>query len=263
MSTARILESASALAFLASHPTEALDRLQSKVEHARDRRVRRPALYEADPDSERRLHELIGAPFTCPAAAEFGAVWSGLEKSLTTSSSFVGEWVHDADPGLARIGWCVVRHLRPAKIVETGVARGVTTRILLEALERNGEGGRLWSVDLPLLRTRWHDQTAAAVPPDRRSRWAYVRGSSRRRLPSLLSQLGEIDVFLHDSAHTESNMRYEFETAWPALRAGGVLLSHDITMNAAFSDFAAGVPAEPLFARYPDSRGLVGVLVKP
>jgi hypothetical protein len=262
MSTGRISETSRALAFLAAHPTEAVDRVLSKVEHARDRRVHRSGVYEASPDSERRLHELIGAPFPCPVAGELEAVWGRLGESLATSSSFVGEWIHDADPGLARIAWCIVRHLRPGKIVETGVARGITSQVLLEALERNGEG-RLWSVDLPLLRSRWHDQTAAAVPSDRRSRWTYVRGSSRRRLGRLLSELGEIDVFLHDSAHTEANMRSEFETAWPALRGGGVLLSHDITMNAAFSDFAATVPAEPLFAHYGESRGMVGVLVKP
>jgi len=262
MSTPPSYETSRALAFLATHPAEALDRLLSKVEHARDRRVRRSAVYEATPDSERRLHQLIGAPFPCSAADEFEAVWGGLAESLAASSSFVGEWIHDADPGLTRIAWCVVRHLQPAKIVETGVARGITSRILLEALERSG-GGRLWSVDLPLLRSRWHDQTAAAVPSDRRARWTYVRGSSRRRLPNLLAELGAIDLFLHDSAHTEANMRYEFETGWAALRSGGVLLSHDITMNAAFSDFAAAVPAEPLFAQYDESRGMVGVLVKP
>jgi predicted O-methyltransferase YrrM len=262
MTASRLKDTARAVAFLAGHPGEALDRLRSKVEHSRDRREPRSASYVPAPDSDRRLHELIGAPFPCPEQADFDAVWSNLERSLATSSSFVGEWVHDADPGLARLAWCVVRHRRPEKIVETGVARGITSRILLEALERNG-AGRLWSIDLPMLRSRWHEQTAAAVPADRRSRWTYIRGSSRRQLPRLLSELGEIDLFLHDSAHTESNMRYEFETAWPALRSGGILLSHDITMNAAFADFAATAPAEPLYARYDDSRGLVGMLVKP
>jgi hypothetical protein len=38
-------------------------------------------------------------------------------------------------------------------LVETGVAHGITSRFVLEALQRNG-GGRLWSIDVPpLLRT--------------------------------------------------------------------------------------------------------------
>jgi len=141
------------------------------------------------------------------------------------------------------------------------VARGVTTRIQLEALERNGEG-RLWSIDLPYLRSAWYDQTAVAVPPSSRSRWTYVRGSSRRRLPKLLAELGQIDLFLHDGSHTESNMRFEFETAWPTLRPGGALVSHDITWNAAFARFASSVPSDPLSARYEGGTSMVGVLVK-
>jgi len=262
MSAVRVQDTARAIAYLAAHPGEAIDRFRSKIEHSRDPQERRSADYSPSLDGERRLHELLDTPVPCPAAEEFEAVWSNLEQSLAGSSSYVGEWVHDADPGMGRIVWCVVRHLRPEKVVETGVARGITSRILLDALDRNGTGG-LWSVDLPMLRSRWHEQTAAAVPLDRRSRWTYVRGSSRRRLAGLLADLGEIDLFIHDSAHTQSNMRYEFETAWPALRSGGVLVSHDITMNAAFHDFAAAAPGEPLFVRYPDGRGLVGVLVKP
>jgi hypothetical protein len=39
-------------------------------------------------------------------------------------------------------------HLRPDTVVETGVAHGVTSRVIREGLERN-RSGHLWSVDLP------------------------------------------------------------------------------------------------------------------
>jgi cephalosporin hydroxylase len=41
-----------------------------------------------------------------------------------------------------------VLHSRPDVVIETGVAHGVTSRIVQEALNRNGSG-HLWSVDLP------------------------------------------------------------------------------------------------------------------
>jgi predicted O-methyltransferase YrrM len=251
------------LRLAARDPAEALDRVRSKLEHRIDRRTPRPepGTYEVSRDFDRRLHERLGAPFPCEAAAEFAGTWSELDESLAASSSFIGAWVHDADENLARTVWCLVRHLRPQRVVETGVARGITTRVLLEALDRNGDG-RLWSVDLPLLRTPWHDQTAAAVPESLHPRWTYVRGSSRRRLPGLLAELGEIDVFVHDSAHTQANMRFEFESAWSALRPGGALVSHDVQGNAAFADFAAATSQEPLYARYDEGPGLVGILVQ-
>jgi len=49
--------------------------------------------------------------------------------------------------------------------------------------------------------------------------------------------VGEIDIFLHDSDHSYQNMLWEFQTAWKYLKAGGLLLSHNIDANDAFSDF--------------------------
>jgi hypothetical protein len=54
-------------------------------------------------------------------------------------------------------------------------------------------------------------------------------------------------------------MRFEFETAWRALRPGGVLVSHDIVANEAFSHFADAVDGEALQAQ---GTGLVGVVFK-
>jgi hypothetical protein len=65
---------------------------------------------------------------------------------------------------MARTAWTVVRHLRPERVVETGVARGVTTAVLLQAMERNGYGA-LWSIDLPDLRLS--HGVAAYRPPYR------------------------------------------------------------------------------------------------
>jgi predicted O-methyltransferase YrrM len=261
--TIRAAATMRALRVLARDPAEAVDRLRTKVEHRADRRLSAPAAgsYDATEDFDAKLHQRLGAPVPCPAAAEFEDEWRALEDAFAESSSFVGDWDHDADPGMARIVWCAARHLRPERVIETGVARGITSRMILRALERNGSG-RLWSIDLPFLRTSWYDETAAAVPDSLRSRWTYVRGSSRRRLPGLLAELGPLDLFVHDSAHTEANMRFEFQTAWSALRPGGVLVSHDVEMTSAFAEFATTVSDEPLLARENPSSGLVGVLVK-
>jgi len=63
---------------------------------------------------------------------------------------------------LVRAIWCLTRHLRPKTVVETGVAHGVTSRCILEALTRSGDG-RLWSIDLPPLERDWRKQVGMAV----------------------------------------------------------------------------------------------------
>ena len=74
--------------------------------------------------------------------------------------SFKG-W-NDGDAGFVRAIWLLVRCLRPRHVVETGVAHGLTSRFILEALEKNGDG-HLWSIDRPPMEREWKAQIGIAV----------------------------------------------------------------------------------------------------
>jgi len=202
--------------------------------------------YVIDDAWDEHLHGLLGAPWPCPEDAAFEKLWSEIAQGLAASSLELGRFSYgqfsDADPSLARAAWCTVRHLMPLVVVETGVAKGITSRVVLEALERNGRG-HLWSIDLPhLFEPSIHVQTGAAVPPALRHRWTYVHGSSRRRLPGLLRELGAVEIFVHDSLHTVRNMRFEMDYAWRALGPGGVMIVDDV-YNQAFREFVEDTSA--------------------
>jgi hypothetical protein len=178
---------------------------------------------------------------------------------------------NDGDEGFVRALWCLTRHLKPDRIVETGVAHGMTSRFLLEALERNGKG-KLFSIDLPPLERAWKKQVGVAVGDRFANRWTYIKGSSRRRLPALLSELGQIDLFVHDSLHSEHNVRFEMDLAWAALRPGGALVVDDVDANWGFQSFLEFLPdqefmiceAEPLrpdLRRF-NAKGLFGIILK-
>lgn len=188
-------------------------------------------------DWRAELHDLLGVAWPCAGCDEFAAqVWPAVRGRIGAPPQ--GRDAHDGDANLAHAAWAVSRHLRPAVVVETGVARGMTSAAILSALQSN-RTGRLYSVDLPPLSRGWAEQSGIAVQPELRSRWTYVRGSTRRRLPPLLAGLGAIDVFVHDSLHTSATMTFEFRCAWEALRAGGVMISDDIDDNVAFEAFVA------------------------
>ena len=75
------------------------------------------------------------------------------------------------------------------------------------------------------------------IPHYLRHRWHLILGKSSEKLAPLFKNVVEIDIFLHDSDHSYQNMLWEFQTAWTYLKAGGLLLSHNIDYNDAFSDF--------------------------
>jgi hypothetical protein len=221
----------------------------------------------AEQDWERRLHELIGAPWPCAETDAFVSAWAGAVDTMAQHGLRVGRRNYgdddDADPGLARALWCLVLHLHPEHVVETGVAHGLSSRIILEALKRAGDG-RLSSIDLPpmtILERR--AEVGVAVPEVLGERWTYHEGASRRRLPPLLRQLGQIELFFHDSLHSTRNVRWELTTAWRALRPGGVLVVDDVDFNWGFEQFLqTGEDRRPLWCMADDGQRLFAVARK-
>jgi predicted O-methyltransferase YrrM len=250
-----------------AQPYEALERTLERLAEWRDERG---AAWRYDPaeDWEEQVHRLIGAPWPCRQPDDFDQVWQSLLDDLAARHLQVGRGAFggwdDGDARLVRIAWCLTRHLRPERVLETGVARGLTTRALLEALNRN-ESGHLWSIDLPpLLEEDLARQTAAAVPERLYDRWTLHRGSSRRVLPQLVGEIGQIDLFIHDSMHTTRNLRFELERVWPALAPGGVALIDDVEKNTATGEFLEAHPQTKSVIWASDDREvLIGCLVKP
>lgn len=170
---------------------------------------------------------------------------------------------HNGDLALARFCYAAARTLRPDSIIETGVCYGVTSAFLLAALQRNHRGS-LHSIDLPPLGRDADRFVGWAIPDDSlKARWQLHRGASRRVLRTLVEQVGQVDLFVHDSLHTYGNMRMEFDLVWPRLRPGGVLISDDIEGNDAFRELTERYDvAFYAVLRELEKESLLGVAVK-
>ena len=143
-----------------------------------------------------------------------------------------------------------VRLARPEAVVETGVAHGSSSTVILDALQKN-QKGRLYSVDLPLVAgengqraslttVQSLDQVGWLVPDALRGRWSLTLGDSLVQLPNMVQNISSLDIFFHDSLHSYEHMMEEFRMVWPHLKKKGFLLSDDIFVekHAAIYDFA-------------------------
>jgi hypothetical protein len=93
------------------------------------------ALYGPVEDWAERLHAALEVPLPCRVAQSFGPVWGRVVADLTEAGARLGTasyggW-NDGDRSLAEAIWCLVAHLRPGTLVETGVAHGLTSRVIL------------------------------------------------------------------------------------------------------------------------------------
>ena len=181
-------------------------------------------------------------------------------------------WLPPADPDdplsiwnareeLLRMVGAIVKLMRPAVMVETGVALGFTTATVLRVMAEAGEG-KLYSVDLPALQHNPDESVGRAVPSELRDRWHLELGDSRKKLEPLCARVAPLDIFLHDALHTYSSQLREYRTAWPFIRCGGLLLSDDVN-NPAFVEFAHEVGARPHLVAGPSRGDAVGLLRKP
>ena len=179
----------------------------------------------AGPNGVRYLDEV--KPF-------YKKIVADLSRENTPLSSTLRPW------GIPLI-YAIVRAKRPKSVVETGVASGISSAFILEALEKNAQG-TLCSIDLPnsLLLPR-HKSTGWIIPLQLRTRWKLIIGDSRTHLLPLLGELGTIDMFLHDSEHTYSTMYHEFQKSWEHLRIGGILICDDWWQTDALPNFAKNV----------------------
>ena len=144
--------------------------------------------------------------------------------------------------------YALIRAIRPELVVETGVAYGKSSALILCAMEHN-QKGRLFSVDLPNdkrrtladgARTNTGNYDAGWLVPDYlKKRWDLNLGDARKILPGLLSNVKRIDVFLHDSLHTYEHVEFELNTVFPRLRNGSLVMCVNINLEAgsAFNDF--------------------------
>jgi len=139
--------------------------------------------------------------------------------------------------------YTMIRILKPEIVIETGVFEGHSSLSILSALKENNKGF-LYSIDLPSPDLPSGKVPGWMVPEHLRKRWDLRAGKSSDLLPTLLEEVKEVDIFLHDSEHSYENMCWEYKTAWTHIKTGGLLLSHDVSQNAAFKDFAKHVSEE-------------------
>jgi predicted O-methyltransferase YrrM len=230
---------------LPRRPREFRDRVAGYADLGLERLSRGSPAYETTSwqgllgDIEERLGRLTEI-LDEPALREVEGDTRRLLEDIRTRDPFSPRWA--ADSRFARLGYLLCRLTSPSVVLETGVAYGVSSVFILKGLEVNGRG-TLHSVDLPPLRSEYEKSWGIAIPEALRERWRLHRGSSTSVLTPLLEEIRTVDLFVHDSLHTRRNMRREFDTVWPHLRKGGLLLADDVERNHAFGELQHKNPA--------------------
>lgn len=158
----------------------------------------------------------------------------------------------NAEENLCILLFSLIRTNKPKIVVETGVANGVTTRVMMSALSEYG--GELHSFDI---------LAASSKVYSGNGKWKFhllSRAGTAKDFINQMSDLPEVDLWVHDSNHGSTWQEFEYRLAVSKLSRNGFLVSDDIDASPAWAKVSNDVLESP-WAIF-DSRKIIGIAAK-
>lgn len=121
-----------------------------------------------------------------------------------------------------------ITKIKPQVIVETGVANGVTTRVIQAAIESSDV--EFHSIDTNI--------NCATINVESKN-WTFhhLKGNNlKKAIQSTLKSVPQVDLWIHDSDHSYLWQTFEYELALKKLNSGGVLISDDVDFSQAWGE---------------------------
>lgn len=149
--------------------------------------------------------------------------------------------------------YSLVRHLKPNLVVETGVADGQSTFLILSALRDNGKGELVSfdiSRDVGALSRHVNDPA-----------WQFKLLPFKGRMDAFRQALDDmelIDIYLHDSDHRYRWMAYELKAALERMSKPGLMVCDDADANYSFLEMCEQSDVSPMFLL--EERKVLGIL---
>jgi hypothetical protein len=146
------------------------------------------------------------------------------EMNVELSRTGFFDQIYDLGPGLSLILFHLLLKSRPNKIIETGVAAGASSNIILYCLDFN-KNGALVSVDIT-------PNVGELIEDNLKLRWdlnILPNLSKKKGFINLLQQNSDASIFLHDSDHSIQWQKFEINEAIESLPKLEYLLVDDVT----------------------------------
>lgn len=203
---------------------------------------------------EEALHLLIGENKMTPLLDLFPDVMKKAgEQSEKSPVKMGGE-------GAVSLIYHLVKHLKPAKCLETGVAYGWSSLAILLALQ-NIEGARLISNDMPYVNENNEDFVGIVVPENLKNKWDLQRLPDITGIPLALKKFdGKIDFCHYDSDKSYTGRKWSTPLLWNALCSQSLFISDDINDNVAFKEFCEEEKLNPVIVEH--NEKYVGIVRK-
>ena len=206
--------------------------------------------YDLSPHCKLYLADMLSVATGCgrEALREYIAELEGdaeLRETIVRQAEALPRYLN-VDPSAKygrRVGWyALARALKPRIVVETGVDKGLGSTVLCAALRRNaqeGHPGRYFGTDL-------NPSAGALLTGPYSDVGTVLYGDSIESL----KKLGQsIDLFINDSDHSAEYERREYQTIFPMLSSGGIIVGDNAHATEELAKFSSETGRGFLFWR--------------
>ena len=178
------------------------------------------------------LHATLNSPDYLSEWTTLGAKLSGLMGMAPSATQSDGN--RGVNPGDQRAIYHLIRALNPKSVLEVGTNVGFSTLHIAAALDANGAGGRITTVDITDVNDP-NDQPWKGCGQDYTPRDMLAAGSygdrvsfvAQSSLDYLSGRKDRFDFIFLDGSHEAEVVYQEVPKAIEALAEGGVILLHD------------------------------------
>ena len=181
------------------------------------------------------------------------AARSLFKEALINQSSITSKrW--NAEENLFVLLYSLIRSNKSKFVVETGVANGITTNAIMNALQQASKDGELHSFDvLPEARNAYSG-------PGNWNFHLLPTKNTARKIKGIVSKFSKVDIWVHDSDHGYRWQKFEYLLALASLSDNGILISDDIDASSAWGELAK-THFRKSFIIF-DSRKFIGIALK-
>lgn len=128
----------------------------------------------------------------------------------------------------------LILYLKPKKILETGVAFGWSTLVLILSKQKNSN---LTSIDLSYPTKNSEKLVGGAIPSNLKNKFTLLMGIDNYYLKKFCKQKKTYDFIHYDSDKSYDGRKKNYDLIWKLLDKNGCFISDDISDNSAFYEF--------------------------
>lgn len=131
----------------------------------------------------------------------------------------------------------LVSYYKLKNLLETGVALGVSSHAMLQALKDNNSG-HLYSSDFPIMRLENPYKFIGVLVDEKlRCNWSLYLEGDKKNLVKILSKINKVDLIHYDSEKRYHGRKYVFNLLENLINKDTIVVMDDIQDNSFFYDY--------------------------